>query len=203
MVALTLLLALSIACVGCMPTLESGYPITSSASESGIYDTQEETTLFGIQTDGVCGHSIGDEICDLVLKDQNDDVWRLYDLKGDVIILDFSAMWCGPCQIAATTVQEIQDFYDAEGFEYITILIDDTSGDTVEMDEAKFWADTFGIETQPVLQGNRDMISSSTELGYPISSWPTFVFIDRDLNIHWGIYGYSEEYIRTVIEDML
>ena len=138
-----------------------------------------------------------------VLKDQNDDVWRLYDLEGDIVLLDFSAMWCGPCQSAASTVQEIQDFYNTEDFQYITILIDDTTGDTVELDEVQFWADTFGIETQPVLQGNRDLVDGDPSLGYPISSWPTFIFVDRDLSIFWGIYGYSEEYLRMVIEDML
>ena len=186
---LTLMLA-------CTPALQT--------EESITYDTEaEEEIVFGIQVDGVCGHAVGDEICDLILKDQNDDAWSLYDLEGDVILLDFSAMWCGPCQSAASTVQEMQDFYEAEGFHYITVLIDDTSGDTVEQDEAQFWADTFGIKTQPVLQGNRDLVDGDPSLGYPISSWPTFIFVDRDLSVFWGIYGYSEEYLRMVIEDML
>jgi len=182
--------------VACAPVLQT--------EEISIYDTEvEEEIVFGIQTDGVCGHAVGDEICDLVLKDQNDDVWRLYDLEGDIVLLDFSAMWCGPCQSAASTVQEIQDFYNTEDFQYITILIDDTTGDTVELDEVQFWADTFGIETQPVLQGSRELVDGDPSLGYPISSWPTFVFVDRDLSIFWGIYGYSEEYLKMVIEDML
>ena len=190
---ITFLLTLALACT---PALQT--------EEISTYDTEaEEEIIFGVQTDGICGQAIGDEICDLVLKDQNDDVWHLYDLEGDIILIDFSAMWCGPCQSAATTVQEIQDFYNTEGFQYITILIDDTSGDTVELDEVQFWADTFGIDTQPVLQGNRDLVDGDPSLGYPISSWPTFVFVDRDLSIFWGIYGYSEEYLKMVIEDML
>jgi len=189
----TFLLTLMLACT---PTLQT--------EEINAYDTEvQEETVFGIQTDGVCGHGVGDEICDLVLKDQNDDVWHLYDLEGDIVVLDFSAMWCAPCQSAASTVQEIQDFYEAEGFHYVTILIDDTSGDTVELDEVQYWTDTFGIETTSVLQGNRDLINATPELGYPISSWPTFVFVDRNLEIFWGIYGYSEEYLKMVIEDML
>ena len=106
----TLLLGLLIACV---PTLQTEDPV--------IYDTQtEEETIVGIHTDGVCGHAITDDICDLVLKDQNDETWRLYDFEGDIIVLDFSAMWCGPCQSAASTVQEMQDTYSSEGFQYVT-----------------------------------------------------------------------------------
>ena len=79
---LTLMLA-------CTPALQT--------EESITYDTEaEEEIVFGIQVDGVCGHAVGDEICDLILKDQNDDAWSLYDLEGDVVLLDFSAMWCAP-----------------------------------------------------------------------------------------------------------
>ena len=185
-------------------TLALGCPPTLQTEEISRHDTQlEEEIVFGIQTDGVCGHSIEDEICDLILKDQNDDVWRLYDLEGNVIVLDFSAMWCAPCQNAASTVQEMQDDNELEGFSYVTILIDDPTGGTIELNEVQAWADTYGIATAAVLQGDRDLINFSTDLGYPISSWPTFVFVDRDLNIFWGIYGYSEEYMRIVIEDML
>jgi thiol-disulfide isomerase/thioredoxin len=189
----TFLLALIVACT---PSLQT--------EDIATYDTQtQEPLTIGIYTDGVCGHAIGDDICDLVLKDQNDDMWRLHDVEGDIVVLDFSAMWCGPCQSAASTVQEMQDFYESEGFHYITILIDDPTGDTVELDEAQDWAAAFGIETAPVLQGSRDLVNVSPELGYPISSWPTFVFVDRNLEIFWGIYGYSEEYLKMVIEDML
>lgn len=182
--------------LACTPALQSD---TSTG-----YDTQAPEELeVGIYTDGVCGHRIGDDICDLVLKDQNDETWRLYDLKGDVILLDFSAMWCAPCQSAASTMQSMQDFYNSEGFEYITILVEDTTGGTVDIDDAQEWATSFGVETQPVLQGSRDLIDSDPSIGYPISSWPTFVFVDRNLEVFWGVYGYSEEYLKTVIEDML
>ena len=178
----------------CTPTLQT----------EDTYDTQAaEELAVGIYTDGVCGHAIGDDVCDLVLRDQNDEIWRLYDFEGDVIVLDFSAMWCGPCQSAASTVQEMQDFYNSEGFKYITILIDDPTAGTVELNEVQDWAASFGIETAPVLQGSRILLNDDPALGYPVTSWPTFVFIDRNLEVFWGIYGYSEEYLKMVIEDML
>ena len=85
----------------------------------------------------------------------------------------------------------------------LLLLIEDPTGDIIELSDVQAWATTFGIETAYVLQGDRDLINGDPSLGYPITSWPTFVFIDRNLEVFWGVYGYSEEYLKTVIEDML
>tara|TARA_Y100000310_G_scaffold109892_1_gene108347 strand:- start:7151 stop:7741 length:591 start_codon:yes stop_codon:yes gene_type:complete len=184
--------------IGCTPTLKTS---TETAVDDSASTTEEPT--LGIYAAADCEQAIGAKVCDMVLKDQNDEFWRLYDLKGKVIVLDFSAMWCAPCQNAAATVQQTQNDYESQGFNYITVLIDDPTADTVELEEVQSWADDYGIQTTSVLQGSRDLIDSSAIEGYPVSSWPTFVFIDRELNVHWGIYGFNEEYIRTMIEKML
>ena len=186
--------------IACAPTLKTP---TETAAEDSAAIIEEEEIILGVYAADDCSHDIGAKVCDMALKDQNDETWRLYDLKGNVLVLDFSAMWCAPCQNAAVTVQQTQDDYESEGFNYITVLIDDPTGGTVELDDVQNWADTYGIQTTSVLQGSRDLIDHTAAAGYPITSWPTFVFIDRELNVHWGIYGFNEQYIREQIEEML
>jgi len=121
-----------------------------------------------------------------------------------VILLDFSAMWCGPCNMAAQTQQEIQDRYEDQGFQYVTILIADSQDDVVDKVDVDTWTTTHSIETAAVLRGARSMLYNSVVThGFPVSSWPTFVLIDRNGIVVSGLYGYSESYIVEQIETNL
>jgi len=181
-------------------------PDDDKDSGVAVVDTGEakpEELVFGF-LETACGHSVGENACDVRLLDQADQPWRLSDHLGDVVLLDLSAMWCAPCQTAAGTAQATQDHYSAQGFHYVTILVVDTTNDTMELAEAQQWATEFGITTAPVLQGSRDLLQSSgTAHGYPVTSWPTFIVIDRSQTVASGLRGFSESYIRTMIEDAL
>ena len=186
------LILLFFSLLACMPELE--------VSDSS---TEEVEVALGVHASSTCSQIPGQSICNLALKDQNDKVWQLHSLKGNVVLLDFSAMWCSPCQSAAATVQKTQDDYESEGFSYITVLVDDPDGATIELDDVQAWVNSYGINTATVLQGNRDLIDYNAIEGYPLASWPTFVFVDRDMNIYYGMYGFNEEFIRSKIEEML
>ena len=160
-------------------------------------------TDIGVHPDGYCGQDVGDDVCNLVLKDQDYDLWVLHENLGDVIVIDFSVMWCGPCQMAALTVEKMQQKYQYAGFQYVTVLIEDEHGHTPDREDAERWAEVFGIRTAPVLQGSRDLISEDLGQGWPLYSWPTIVIIDRNMVIHGGINGFSEEWIETNIQKLL
>ena len=49
-----------------------------------------------------CQNSLGHHPCDFELVDQNGTTRSLYEFYGQPIVLDLSAMWCGPCNLAAT-----------------------------------------------------------------------------------------------------
>ena len=73
-----------------------------------------------------CSQAIGDHPCNFILKDQNDREVSLYDVYGKIIILDISAMWCGPCRTAASEVEDLQTRY-GDDIVYLTLLVEDAS----------------------------------------------------------------------------
>ena len=191
------LLLLSLMFVGCGSSCtadkveeDTSPPVTATADPDPI--TWED-----------CGGMPGDHPCNFTFTDQDGNSWTLYEHYGKAIMLDFSTMWCGYCRVSAGEVQALQDKYGPDGFLWVTILIEDTAGGDVTLDEIQLWAETYGIETSPVLMGDRSIIDVSAEDGYPVTSWPMFILVDRDMVIDWGLRGWSHELLIEAIEGLL
>jgi len=161
--------------------------------------------IFGFTETSNCGYNLNNSACNFGLKDKNGDYWELDETAGNLILLDLSAMWCAPCQKAAMTAQATQDEFESQGFLYVTILFDDTYGESVEVEDAKLWAESFEITTAPVLVGTRDMLTSggATDYGFRVASWPTFILLDRKQKITFTLAGFNEEWIHSQIENNL
>ena len=150
-----------------------------------------------------CSQQIGDHPCDFTLIDQNGKEFNLYDHHGKIIILDFSAMWCGPCQLAALEVEELQKKYE-DKIVYVTILIENTNYNSPTRADVKRWAEAFGIESAPVLSGSRSILSSDPNIGWSLSAWPQFHIIDQNMIFVESLRGFypgrMEETIKNNIE---
>ena len=184
------------ACCGPAELQTDSAALTQDEAEEEVV----EITPGFLETD--CGHDIGQKACDFALIDADGELWRLSDHAGDVVLIDLSAMWCGPCQQAAMSVQQIEDSY--EDFHYVTILVVDQTNEAVELAEQQRWAELFGITTSPILQGSRDLLTSSgIRHGYSVQSWPTFILLDRSHTVVSGLRGFNESTIRQLIERAL
>jgi len=189
--------------VGCKPskvnidTVETSTPV--------IEEEQPESDIHGGSPAPAdwetCSPAIGDHACDLTLVDQFGDTFQLYDNYNKVILIDFSAMWCGPCNMAASEVESFMLDYADQDFLWVTVLIDNQIGEPVTEDDIGAWSDMYSISTSPVLIGNRSLIDITGQNGgWPIGSWPTFVILDRDLVVKNGIYGWSSALMRQWVE---
>lgn len=185
------LLSFLIGCSACDSEHIKGFEDTSS-NASYPWATWEE-----------CGFLLEKNACNFSLMDQNGEQVELYQHHGKVIILDFSVMWCGPCNTAAPYAETFKQEYGEENFIWITILMQDAAGNSVEQSDLMIWAKMHGL-TDPILSAKKeDMHDTEGITGYPLGGWPTMVVIDREMVLKYGIYGWSEAAMRSYIESLL
>lgn len=153
-----------------------------------------------------CSGAPGEKACDFTFKDQDGTDWSLYDHYGTVMVVDFSTIWCGVCRSIAGDVQAHQDAYTDKGYDFlwVTVLVDGPAwGIPPEESEIQDWVDAYGMTTSPVLVGDRTVIDTTAEDGYPIVSWPTLVVIDETMTVHNGVGGWSESMVFGWVDEAL
>ena len=140
--------------------------------------------------------------CNIVSFDHNGEEFDLYEYYDSLIVLDLSAMWCGPCNQAGAHAQEVQDQYYDDDLIYITVLIEDQQAGPVGLDDLQQWAAAYGNTTSPVVAGDRTLLTSGGGT-WDLTSWPTFFYIDRDMVIRDVDKGYNGAEVIYSIEWLL
>ena len=59
------------------------------------------------------------------LKDANGNAVSLADLKGKVVLVNFWATWCGPCEVEIPWFVEFEQKYKDQGFAVLGVSMDD------------------------------------------------------------------------------
>ncbi len=128
---------------------------------------------------------------DFALKSHGGENLRLSEFRGEVVMINFWASWCGPCRQEMPLLDELYIQYQPLGF---TIL-----GVNVEEDSTKARKLLKDIPvTFPILFDNSSEVSQL----YDVVAMPSTVLVDRDGNVrhlHQGYKpGYEETYQRQV-----
>lgn len=128
---------------------------------------------------------------DFTLKSKSGENVRLQDLRGQVVMLNFWASWCGPCRQEMPLMEEIYKKYEKFGFTILAVNVDEDSAD------ADRFLDAVPV-TFPILY---DSESRTSEL-FGVDAMPTTIMIDRDGNqrfLHRGYKpGYEDDYRKQV-----
>jgi cytochrome c-type biogenesis protein len=73
---------------------------------------------------------------DFTLTDLNGKQWKLSDLKGKIVLLNFWATWCGPCQSEMPEFQKIYERY-GDGGDVVVLAVASASLERQSTDAAK------------------------------------------------------------------
>lgn len=120
---------------------------------------------------------------DFTLKSTQGDNIRLSEHRGEVLLLNFWASWCGPCRQEMPLLDALQQRYSKLGFNVVGVNVDKDSALASKL--LKDIPVTF-----PVLLDNTGNVSAS----YNVSAMPTTVLIDRDGNVRYLHKGYKPGY---------
>ena len=120
---------------------------------------------------------------DFTLQDMAGNDVSLSDYKGQVVLLNFWATWCGPCKIEMPWFVDFQRQYKDKGFTVLAVSLDD------DIDPVAPFAEKYELNF-PVVWGDNE---TADKFG-GIAALPTTLIIDREGNVvdsHTGLVSKS------------
>lgn len=144
------------------------------------------------------GVFVGNTASNFTENDQSGSAFSLDSLKGKVILLNFSAGWCGPCRNEASHLMEIYNTYKERGLEIVQCIFEDNDGASADLDFIKAWIKEYGISYRVVNDPNFSTVNT-----FQLSAIPLNLVIGRDFVIIYRMEGFEKEKVIKKIEDAL
>ena len=133
---------------------------------------------------------------EFALKDAGGKLVHLSDFKGKVVLLDFWATWCGPCNIEIPWFMEFERKYKDRGFEVLGVSMDDDGWKAITP-----FVERKKINYRIVLGDDK-----TGDLYGSVEALPTTFVIDREgriASVHVGLSGRKdfEDAIEKLLDD--
>lgn len=110
----------------------------------------------------------------LIVKKLDGQTFRLADLKGKYVYIDFWATWCAPCVAEMPKLQKLYETYHEKGFEVVGVSLDETLTPLEDFIKARKipWTQIHNLTCGSDLQG-----------GFEVSTIPATFLVGPDGNI--------------------
>ena len=137
----------------------------SQAAKSGAHrDSVGEETLAPAPT--------------FTLPDLDGKQMKSAELKGQVVVLDFWATWCGPCLAELPAFNRIHEKYAGRGVKVVGIAVQSGWAEDV-----KPYLEKYKIK-YPILIGNDDIVEK-----YGVVGFPTTYILNKEFKVHRKFTG--------------
>ena len=121
---------------------------------------------------------------------------NLAQYRGQVVMINFWATWCGPCRQEMPLLEDIHKKYKAMGFTMLGVNVEPDSA------AAEAWLSKQKPVTFPIAFDTESKVSKL----YKVAGMPSTVFVDRKGNVrvmHRGYKTGDENFYLTQIRSML
>jgi peroxiredoxin len=146
----------------------------------------------------VVGVYLGNIAANFSETDSQGNELTLESYRGNVILLTFSAMWCGPCRSEAPELVNLYNTYKEQGLEIVQCIYQDEDGNPSDLSDLARWINEFGMTFTVFNDPDRSTVNT-----YNFDAIPFNVIIDRDFIIRHRIEGYDPGALRRHIEELL
>lgn len=133
----------------------------------------------------------------LVRKDLSGVERNLYDWHGRVILLNFWATWCAPCQMEIPNLMDYQARYGDQGLQVVSVGMD-------EARKLKNFVRSVGINYPVLVAAQRSDLDLLRTWGNAQGILPYSVIIDRDGHLVFSRAGiFDDEAFETYVMPLL
>ena len=123
--------------------------------------------------------NVGADAPDFALRSAAGPNLRLSEHRGQVVMINFWATWCGPCRQEMPRLDEIFARYEQAGFTLLGVNIDE------DAERAQRLADELGVSF-PLLFDDEQDVSRL----YDVQAMPMTVMVDRSGKVRSVHHGY-------------
>ena len=134
---------------------------------------------------------------DFTLTDVDNDSVSLSDFNGQVVVLNFFATWCAPCQDEMPQLDKnIWQAYKDKGVMVLGINLQEDLG------QVKLFAVNNGISFRLSIDSTGDVFRAYAG-GTDVANVPYNVIIDKEKKIRYSQTGYEENEMIALIDELL
>jgi len=128
---------------------------------------------------------------DFALKSSTGENLRLSEYRGDVVMINFWATWCGPCRQEMPLLDELFTRYERVGFNLLGVNIDDDSRRAMQMIEE------LGVSFPVLFDASKEVSKL-----YEVDAMPVTVLVDREGNVRYVHHGYKPGYEEKYLDQV-